>query len=306
MLETIRQYSREKLADANEVEQINDRHLAFFAGQAEWLEPRLYYHDQFQWYAKTDTELDNFRAALEHSLSPTRVHDGMRLANALHRYWVARVYWREAVGWLKRLLSVSGSDDRSPLRPRSMFAAGHITNYYDPTQARNLADESLRLARSIDDKKRIVDALWLMGRLNTPKLDGAAAPYFEEGIELARAIDFVMGAMHAYYSYGVYKVGVGEHEAAKALLREGIIQAERMGGDATILGLCAGNLGLVAMLHGDFVEAKSQLDKSLALQRSAGFLAGIAESHWLQGRLALRQRVGHGFTVEQSIELALS
>jgi tetratricopeptide (TPR) repeat protein len=62
-----------------------------------------------------------------------------------------------------------------------------------------------------------------------------------------------------------------------------------MGGDATILGLCAGNLGLVAMLHGDFVEAKSQLDKSLALHRSAGFVAGIAESHWLQGRLALRQ-----------------
>ena len=289
MLETIRQYSREKLVDANEVEQIGDRHLTFFARQAEWLEPHFYCPDQFQWYAKTDAELDNFRAALEHSLSPTRVRDGMRLVIALHRYWVARVYWREANGWLKRLLSVSGSDDRSPLRARTMCAAGHITNYYDPTQARSFAEESLRLARSLDYKEGIIDALWLMGRLNYPKLDGTAVPYFEESIELARAIDYVKGAMHAYYSYGVYKIGVGEHEAAKVLLRESIIQAERIGGDATLLGLCAGNLGLVAMLHGDFVEAKSQLDKSLALQRSAEFLAGIAELLWLQGRLALRQ-----------------
>jgi tetratricopeptide (TPR) repeat protein len=128
-----------------------------------------------------------------------------------------------------------------------------------------------------------------MGRLNHPKLDGTAAAYFEESIELARAIDYVRGAMHAYYSYGVYKIGVGEHEAAKVLLRESIIQAERIGGDATLLGLCAGSLGLVAMLHDDFVEAKSQLDKSLALHRSAGFVAGVAESLWLQGRLALRQ-----------------
>jgi hypothetical protein len=189
----------------------------------------------------------------------------MRLVNALHRYWVARVYWREANGWLKRLLSVSGSDDRSPLRARTMYTVGHITNYYDPAQARSFVGDSLRLARSLDDKEQISDALWLMGWFNYPKLDGTAAPYFEESIELARATDYVHGALHAYYYYGVYKIGVGEHEAAKMLLREGIIQAERIGDDATVLGRCAGNLGLVAMLHGDFVEAKSQLDKSLAL-----------------------------------------
>jgi len=67
-------------------------------------------------------------------------------------------------------------------------------------------------------------------------------------LKLARAIDYVKGAMHACYSYGVYKIGVGEHEAAKVVLRESIIQAERIGGDATLLGRCAGNLGLVAML----------------------------------------------------------
>ncbi len=308
MLETIRQYGREKLVEANEVEQIGDRHLTFFTREAEWLGPRFLGPDQVRWYAKADVELDNLRAALEHSLSPKRVGDGMRMGRALHRYWVARIYWREANGWLKRLLAVSGTDN-TPLRARTLFVIGHITNYYDPTQARSFAEDSLRLARSLDYKEGIIDALWLMGWLNYPKLDGTAVPYFEESIELARAIDHVFGAVHAYAWYGVYKIGVGDYEGAKLTLREGMAQAERVadyfakvwgpregtlqteriGGDATLLGRCAGNLGLVAMLQGDFVAAKSYLDQSLALVRGADNRNSIAETLWLQGRLALRQ-----------------
>jgi non-specific serine/threonine protein kinase len=309
MLETIRQYSREKLVAANEVEQIGDRHLTFFTRQAEWLGPRFLGPDQVRWYAKAEVELDNLRTALEHSLSPTRVGDGMRMGKSLHRYWVARVYWREANGWLKRLLAVSGTEDGTPLRARTLFVIGHITNYYDPMQARSFAEDSLRLARSLDYKEGIIDALWLMGWLNYPKLDGTAVPYFEESIERARAIDHVFGAVHAYAWYGVYKIGIGDYEGAKLALREGMmqaervgdyfakkltpqegtLQAERIGGDATLLGRCAGNLGLVAMLQGDFVAAKSYLDQSLALVRGAGNRNSIAETLWLQGRLALRQ-----------------
>jgi predicted ATPase len=309
MLETIRQYSREKLAAANEEEQTQDRHLAFFARQAEWWGPRFLGPDQVRCYAKADIELDNLRAALEHSLSPRRVGDGMRMGRALHRYWVTRIYWREANGWLKRLLAVSGAEDGTPLRARTLFVAGHITNYYDPIQARSLAEDSLRLARTRDYKEEIIDALWLMGWLNYPKLDGTAVPYFEESIERARAIDHVFGAVHAYAWYGVYKIGVGDYEGAKLALREGMVQAERVadyfakkwtpqegtsqaepiGGDATLLGRCAGNLGLVAMLQNDFVAAKSYLDQSLALVRGADNRNSIAETLWLQGRLALRQ-----------------
>ena len=310
MLETMRQYSREKLVDANEVEQIGDRHLAFFTGQAERLKPHFFGFDQVRWYAKADVELDNLRAALEHSLSPARVCDGMRLLNALHRYWVARVYWREANGWGKRLLAVSGTEDGTPLRAQTLNAIGHITNYYDPTQARSFAEDGLRLARSLDYKEGIIDALWSLGWLNYPKLDGVAVPYFEESIKLARAIDYVYGAVHAYAWYGVYKLGVGDYEGAKSALREGMVQAERVGdylatklalrdgtvqaerigGDGTLLGRCAGHLGLVAMLQGDLVAAKANLDKSLTLHRGAGFRPGLAETLWLQGRLALRQK----------------
>jgi len=59
------------------------------------------------------------------------------MVKSLHRYWVARVYWREANGWLKRLLAVSGTED-TPIRARTMYVAGHITNYYDPDASSEL------------------------------------------------------------------------------------------------------------------------------------------------------------------------
>jgi tetratricopeptide (TPR) repeat protein len=145
--------------------------------------------------------------------------------------------------------------------------------------------------------------------LDLGKLDGAAEPYFEESIKLAREIDYAWGAVHAYAWYGAYKIGVSDYEGAKLALREGMVQAERVGdylakqlalregalqaerigGDATLLGRCAGNLGLVAMLQDDFVAAKSYLDQSLALVGGSGNRNSIAETLWLLGRLALRQ-----------------
>jgi predicted ATPase len=289
MLETIRQYCREKLAGANENERTSDRHLAFFADQAEAFEPHFYHPDQVRWYARADAELDNFRAALDHSLSLAQVRNGTRVAIGLHRYWVARVYWREASDWFKRLLAIPEEGEGTPLRARTMFVTGHITNYYDPEQAHGFADDSLRLARRLDYKEGIINALWLFGWLYHPKLDGTAIPYFEESISLAREIGYTWGAMHAFAWYGMYEIGIGDYEAAKPALREGIVQAERIGGDSSLIGRCEGNLGQVALLQGDFVAARASLDKSLALQKGAGNRNGIAESLWLQGRLALRQ-----------------
>jgi predicted ATPase len=289
MLETIRQYSQEKLVGANERERTGDRHLAFFADQAEAFEPHFYCPDQVRWYARADAELDNFRAALDHSPSLARVRNGMRVANGLHRYWVARVYWREANDWFKRLLAIPEEGVGTTLRARTMFVAAHITNHYDSVQAHAFAEDSLRLSRALDYKEGVINALWLFGWMYYPKLDGTAVPYFEESISLARAIDYIWGAVHSYAWYGVYKIGVGEYEAAKPLLREAIAYAERLGGDCTLIGRSEGNLGLAALLQGDFVAAKASLDKSLELRKGSGNRNGIAESLWLQGRLALRQ-----------------
>jgi tetratricopeptide (TPR) repeat protein len=95
--------------------------------------------------------------------------------------------------------------------------------------------------------------------------------------------------MHAYAWCGVYKICIGNYEAAKPLFQASKVEAKKLGGDAALLGRCDGNLGLIALLEDDFPTAKSYLDQSLALQKGANNKNGIAESLWLQGRLSLRQ-----------------
>jgi hypothetical protein len=60
---------------------------------------------------RADRELDNFRGALDCALTDEKIDFGMRIVNGLHRYWVARVYWMEATGWLQRLLALADAGD---------------------------------------------------------------------------------------------------------------------------------------------------------------------------------------------------
>jgi hypothetical protein len=108
-------------------------------------------------------------------------------------------------------------------------------------------------------------------------LDESAAPYFAESIELARAIDYPFGAAHACAWGGVYRLCIGEHEAAKPLLEAGEGRGKQAGRDASLVGRSDGNLGWIALLQGDFAAAKSYLDSSLTLVTGAGNKNGTAE-----------------------------
>ena len=288
MLETIRQFASAKLADAGDAESVSNRHLVYFLNLAETAEPHFFHPDQLQWYATIDAEIDNIRAALEWSLARDRGESGLRLASALDRYWVARLHWREASGWLERLLELPALDPESALRAKALWILGHIYYYYGSTAAVRVTEKSLRMARSLDYKEGITNALWVMGWINSTRLDGSATPFYEEGIELANAMDYAFGAAHNYAFFGMYKVAMGEYEAAKPLLLTGIAWANRLGGDASLIGRCKGYLGQAEMLEGNFTQARKYLDESLALQINAN-RNGTAESLWLQGRLALRE-----------------
>lgn len=68
-LETIRQYSREKFAESDEVERVRDRHLAYYLQFTERIEQDMQQHDAYFWTQSVASEKDNVRAALEWGLA---------------------------------------------------------------------------------------------------------------------------------------------------------------------------------------------------------------------------------------------
>ena len=90
MLETIRQYAREKLIAADEVVALSDRHLAVFANLAIDAEVPLRGPAMIDWLDRLDDELDNLSAALEWALE-AEPWTAVRMVTGLLGYWAVRV-----------------------------------------------------------------------------------------------------------------------------------------------------------------------------------------------------------------------
>ena len=69
LLETIRQYAREKLNELGESDKMSERHLSYFVEWAESANSNLEGHDQPLWLDRFEIEHDNLRTALEWSNS---------------------------------------------------------------------------------------------------------------------------------------------------------------------------------------------------------------------------------------------
>jgi predicted ATPase len=92
LLETIRQYAADRLAEAGEAAQARGQHAEVFLRLAE-RERQL---------PVLVREQDNFRAALDHALAAGDGETGPRLARALGGFWLARGLFQEGRGWLER------------------------------------------------------------------------------------------------------------------------------------------------------------------------------------------------------------
>ena len=105
LLESIRDYALEKLDESRETQRLRDRHLDLFLARAEAAAPRLGDAYQQHWLAWLEAEHDNLRTALAWSLEGGRVEAGLRIANAIVRFWEIRGHVQEGLAWFERLLT---------------------------------------------------------------------------------------------------------------------------------------------------------------------------------------------------------
>jgi predicted ATPase/DNA-binding SARP family transcriptional activator len=103
LLETVRQYAADRLAEAGGTQAARDRHVLAFLHMAE----------RERGLPVLSRDQDNFRAALEWSLAQGGPA-GPRLAHALADFWLARGMLAEGRDWLERALAQPLTDQ--PLR----------------------------------------------------------------------------------------------------------------------------------------------------------------------------------------------
>ena len=292
LLETLRQYAREKLLEAGEAEAVRTQHLAFFLQLAEEVEPKLRTGDQLIWLARLDLEHDNLRAALKWAKGSDALEAGLRLVGSLARFWYLRGFWKEGREWLKGLLAQTVSDQPLPdplahAKAKALAGAGWLADA-DGSEIPCYA-ESLALARQVGDRWGEAYALRGLVIISSNITDLTQAEgYLHASLALFRTLADPWGIGLVFFGLGWL-----------AMSRDKIAEAEqhwtaalhhfRQAGDRWGISVALGALGYLARLRGHYPAAAELTNESLELFRELGDKAGISYSLIRLGNLAWRR-----------------
>ena len=143
MLETIREFCLEQLAEGGRVAAARAEHAEYYRDLAETAEPHLRGKEQLSWIARLDAERDNVIAALHFAADNGDADTAVRLAAAMGMFWTVRGNRAESVPWLRLALSAPGEP---PTTAKQVVSAFLLVNDAVTGGFRDLDDHIAKLA----------------------------------------------------------------------------------------------------------------------------------------------------------------
>ena len=284
MLETIRQYAREKLLEAVGGEQVRDQHLAYFVRLSEQAEPELVRSNQVFWLNKLDDELDNLRVALEWALA-VKPEAGLQIANVSWLFWYEHGYLQELENWIAQLLAIYDSPD--VLRAKALAVQSRIIAIEgDLEKSQMLARQGLQLARELRDKHVEGLALLNLGHIIAFSGDpGTGIPMVENSLALLQEAGDTWGQATAI---SVFAMNSRDLERSKVFLIEAL-RLQRELGNPSGIASCLNQLAQNSLWAGEFSVAAQALAESIEIYRKMGSQSGEVATLGYFGSLAYWQ-----------------
>jgi DNA-binding CsgD family transcriptional regulator len=222
MLETIRHYGLERLAERGEQAALRRRHRDYYLQLAENSDAASCGARQVEWMTRLRLERANFWEALNYCCTtPGEARTGLRLGTALWFYWVGCGFVRDGGYWLSRTLGVATKPTME--RARALWLNGWI-GYLQGDNDASLAhlNESLSLARRLGDEVETTYAMQFLGEAETfanNVLRGEAL--LDEALDRRRASDYWTAPGLLVYAQRAWAAVHGDVDYAVSLLNEG-------------------------------------------------------------------------------------
>ncbi|MEP7021168.1 MAG: BTAD domain-containing putative transcriptional regulator, partial [Pseudonocardiales bacterium] len=256
MLKTIHEYATARLEESGEAEAARARHAAWFRDLIEGA-PQFGGDDHALWMHRIGTELDNFRAALEWTLTDGAVPDqALATATPLWWYWWESGQMREGTLWIKRALDAAASASPAQRGAALRAAAALARNSGDLAEARDLGEQALELQRQHGDPKGLAMAWNSLCMTATGQRDfEAALEYVQQSRTQAELAGEERGLAVVANNMGTVLRCMGRLDDAEAGFREAV-ERFRTAGDVRGEAAAVGNLGVVAGRRGELAEAR--------------------------------------------------
>jgi predicted ATPase len=279
MLETIREYSLERLEEAGVGLDLAASHARFFLAFAERAVPELEGSEQQTWTRRVSDEHDNIHAALEHFVRAGSSDLELRLAAAIWEFWFFRGLWQETRRVVERALA--SSSGLSTARVRALQAAAWIAGRQGDLQiAEALAEECLRLSRELGDPRLIGRSLRVSAAVGYwgPHPDSQRVwALTEEAVDLARSAGDLRGLAAAVNNAGTWLHGAGDHRGAADRFEESLEIARRRGDQNGIVTALL-NISEPERFLAEYGRARTHLAECLTVARELGFREVVVEA----------------------------
>jgi predicted ATPase len=290
MLETIREYAREKLEASSEKTMTKRAHAAYCLVLAEEVGEQSGVAGT-EWLGRFTLEHDNFRAGLEWLIETGDAEWGLRLGAALFQFWETREYLAEGSESLGRLLKLKGAAGPTKARQRALFAAGVLAHEQgDYSSAEEFTKESLDIASQLHDQLGTAVSLNALAVQARDLGDIAAAhSLFEKSLAMWRELGELKAIARALSNLASVLKLQGEYDHSRSLYAEcqGIFEGLR---DQTGVAWSLNSQGDVAREQGEFAAARELYEQGLAIFRGLGDRWGIAGTLADLGNMAREQK----------------
>ncbi|MEQ1822467.1 MAG: tetratricopeptide repeat protein [Fimbriimonadaceae bacterium] len=266
LLESVREYAKERLTESGSTELYQDRHFQCFAALGREALPHLRGPEQKVWLERLQAEMDNLRAALARGIGTP---DGLSLCGDLWWFWYQRGHFTEGRAWLAEGL------DRNPradieVRALAFNGAGVLA------EAQGDFEEALRFHLHSLELNRLRGARWFeaMSLNNIGNVYGSsgdfetAGEYWMQGLEIWRAqeaegtLTDSRGIAAALDNLGNVATSRGKLHEARNLYKESL-EMRRAQGNLTLIAYSLMNVGAANTELEDYVSAQTCFRESL-------------------------------------------
>jgi len=278
LLDTIREFGAERLADSGEQAGVRGRHVAYFIGLAEDFGAHDKDGDQLARFRELRREHQNFRAALGYALgapgTPGDARLAARLASGLRPYWEISGLLREGRHWMDKILARFPGP--SAERARLLLARGVLAIFQGELPGA-IADLDASTELSAAGGDALASALGHTYRclafvFSGRHADAAAAGAVAE--ERLRAIGHLSGLVSLDIHLGYLRLLSGEPDLAIERCAQGLRRLD--GGERWARSYLLVITALGLFLRGETEASAVAACDSLQMKHEVGDLTGMA------------------------------
>jgi non-specific serine/threonine protein kinase len=275
MLQTIREFAAEHLAECGEAEVAARRHAAWLAAYADRVWPELFGWASRRSLAWLDAELDNLRAALRWSIDRGHAEIAQKLVFATNWYWYVTGQAGEGAMWAERSVACGAA---SPLaRARALISVAWLTNEHgDAAKAFPSIREALALLQGMNEPGFEAQAKTALGLILLRQgALGQAQAAFAESLALHQSLGEAVWIPYPQKNLGLVAYLQGDSDRAAIWLTEALTRFRVMINDfGTAITLI--NLARLALRRGDLTDAARLYAESLSLRWADGDKISVA------------------------------